>query len=86
MEVTDKLDGSLGIAYHHPDGDIRFTRGAFGSEQAVEGQATEFSVDAAEFQSWSLRRVRVLEQAVEAFGQPAGVWFVRDRYGRGSQK
>lgn len=36
MEVTDKLDGSLGIAYHHPDGEIRLaTRGSLSSEQAT---------------------------------------------------
>lgn len=37
MVVTEKLDGSLGIAYHHPDGGIRVaTRGSLDSEQAVE--------------------------------------------------
>ena len=37
MQVTDKLDGSLGIAYHHPDGDIRLcTRGWLSSQQAIE--------------------------------------------------
>ena len=37
MEVTAKLDGSLGIAYTHPDGDVRVaTRGSLSSEQAVE--------------------------------------------------
>ncbi len=37
MVVTGKLDGSLGIAYHHPDGGIRVaTRGSLSSDQAVE--------------------------------------------------
>ena len=37
MVVTEKLDGSLGIAYHHPDGDVRIaTRGSLTSDQAVE--------------------------------------------------
>ena len=38
MHVTDKWDGSLGIAYRHPDGDIRIsTRGSLESKQAAEG-------------------------------------------------
>ena len=38
MAVTEKLDGSLGIAYHHPDGGIRLaTRGSLSSVQSVEG-------------------------------------------------
>ena len=37
MEVTAKLDGSLGIAYTHPEGDVRLaTRGSLASEQARE--------------------------------------------------
>ena len=37
MVVTEKLDGSLGIAYHHPGGGIRLaTRGSLSSDQAVE--------------------------------------------------
>lgn len=37
MVVTEKLDGSLGIAYHDLDGGIRIaTRGSLDSEQAVE--------------------------------------------------
>ncbi len=37
MTVTEKIDGSLGIAYHHPDGGIRLTtRGSLSSDQAVE--------------------------------------------------
>ena len=37
MVVTEKLDGSLGIAYHDPGGGIRIaTRGSLDSEQAVE--------------------------------------------------
>ena len=37
MVVSEKLDGSLGIAYHHPDGGIRLaTRGSLSSPQAVE--------------------------------------------------
>lgn len=37
MAITEKLDGSLGIAYHHPDGGIRVaTRGSLSSDQAVE--------------------------------------------------
>ena len=37
MEVTAKLDGSLGIAYTHPEGDVRLaTRGSLASEQALE--------------------------------------------------
>lgn len=37
MAVTEKLDGSLGIAYHHPTGDVRIaTRGSLTSHQAVE--------------------------------------------------
>jgi RNA ligase len=34
VEVTDKLDGSLGIIYHAPDGWAVATRGSFASEQA----------------------------------------------------
>lgn len=38
MVVHEKLDGSLGIAYHHPGGGIRLsTRGSLSSEQAVQG-------------------------------------------------
>ena len=38
MVVHEKLDGSLGIAYHHPAGGIRLaTRGSLSSDQAVEG-------------------------------------------------
>ncbi len=37
MVVHDKLDGSLGIAYHHPAGGVRLaTRGSLSSEQAEE--------------------------------------------------
>ena len=37
MQVTEKLDGSLGIVYPHPDGGVRVaTRGSLTSEQAVE--------------------------------------------------
>ena len=37
MVAQEKLDGSLGIAYHHPDGGIRLaTRGSLSSEQAAE--------------------------------------------------
>ena len=37
MVVSEKLDGSLGIAYHHPDGGIRLaTRGSLSSVQALE--------------------------------------------------
>ena len=37
MVVTEKLDGSLGIAYHHPGGGIRIsTRGSLSSDQAKE--------------------------------------------------
>ena len=37
MEVTAKLDGSLGIAYTHPEGDVRLaTRGSLASGQAIE--------------------------------------------------
>ena len=37
MEVTAKMDGSLGIAYTHPDGDVRLaTRGSLTSRQAIE--------------------------------------------------
>lgn len=37
MVATEKLDGSLGIAYHHPDGDVRIAmRGSLSAEQAVE--------------------------------------------------
>ena len=44
MVVTDKLDGSLGIAYHHPDSGIRIaTRGSLMSEQAAE--ATQIWAD-----------------------------------------
>lgn len=35
VEVTDKLDGSLGILYHAPDGPAVATRGSFTSDQAV---------------------------------------------------
>jgi RNA ligase len=38
--IWDKLDGSLGILYHMPDGELRLaTRGSFTSEQAIEGTA-----------------------------------------------
>ena len=37
MEITAKLDGSLGIAYTHPEGEVRLaTRGSLTSHQAVE--------------------------------------------------
>ena len=37
MEVTAKLDGSLGIAYTHPEGGVRVaTRGSLTSDQAIE--------------------------------------------------
>ena len=37
MEVTAKLDGSLGILYTHPEGDVRLaTRGSLASEQGRE--------------------------------------------------
>ena len=37
MEVTAKLDGSLGIAYTHPEGGVRLaTRGSLTSRQAIE--------------------------------------------------
>ncbi len=37
VEVTDKMDGSLGILYRLPDGEWAIaTRGSFASEQAVE--------------------------------------------------
>lgn len=37
MVVTEKLDGSLGIAYHAPGGTVRIaTRGSLDSEQALE--------------------------------------------------
>lgn len=40
VEVTDKIDGSLGILYRRPDGDFSIaTRGSFASEQAIH--ATE---------------------------------------------
>ena len=40
MVVAEKLDGSLGIAYHHPGGDVRLaTRGSLTSDQAVEATA-----------------------------------------------
>lgn len=40
VEVTDKLDGSLGILYRRPDGQFAIaTRGSFASDQAVEGTA-----------------------------------------------
>jgi RNA ligase len=35
VEVTDKLDGSLGILYNAPDGWAIATRGSFASEQAI---------------------------------------------------
>lgn len=35
-EVTDKVDGSMGILYHHPKGGVALsTKGSFGSEQAL---------------------------------------------------
>lgn len=40
VEVTDKMDGSLGILYKRPDGEFAIaTRGSFASEQAIH--ATE---------------------------------------------
>lgn len=37
VEVTDKMDGSLGILYQRPDGAFAIaTRGSFASEQAIE--------------------------------------------------
>ncbi len=37
MEITAKLDGSLGIAYTHPEGGVRLaTRGSLTSHQAIE--------------------------------------------------
>lgn len=36
VEVTDKMDGSLGILYRRPDGELAIaTRGSFASEQAI---------------------------------------------------
>lgn len=38
FEVTEKMDGSLGILYHLPDGTPQIaTRGSFSSEQAIMG-------------------------------------------------
>lgn len=38
VEVTDKLDGSLGICYQRPDGKWAIaTRGSFASDQAIKG-------------------------------------------------
>ena len=40
VEVSDKLDGSLGILYRRPDGVLAIaTRGSFASEQAIEATA-----------------------------------------------
>ena len=37
MAITAKLDGSLGIAYTHPEGEVRLaTRGSMTSHQATE--------------------------------------------------
>ena len=37
VEVTDKMDGSLGILYRRPDGVCAIaTRGSFASDQALE--------------------------------------------------
>ena len=37
MQITEKLDGSLGVAYRHPSKGIQIsTRGSLGSKQAVE--------------------------------------------------
>jgi len=37
FKVYDKLDGSLGILYHTPDGPALATRGSFDGEQAIVG-------------------------------------------------
>jgi RNA ligase len=40
VEVTDKVDGSLGILYRRPDGKVAIaTRGSFASEQALHATA-----------------------------------------------
>lgn len=39
VEITDKLDGSLGILYEGPDGWAIATRGSFASEQALHATA-----------------------------------------------
>lgn len=39
VEITDKLDGSLGILYQGPDGWAIATRGSFASEQAIHATA-----------------------------------------------
>jgi len=39
VEVTDKMDGSLGILYEGPDGPAIATRGSFSSDQALHATA-----------------------------------------------
>jgi RNA ligase len=44
VEVTDKVDGSLGILYRQPDGDWAIaTRGSFASEQAAHANTLLYS-------------------------------------------
>lgn len=44
VEVTDKLDGSLGILYRQPDGDLAIaTRGSFASDQARHANTLLYS-------------------------------------------
>jgi RNA ligase len=51
VEVTDKIDGSLGISYLDPDGKISIaTRGSFTSDQALH--ATEFLRRNPEYAEW----------------------------------
>jgi RNA ligase len=51
VEVTDKIDGSLGISYLDPDGQISIaTRGSFTSDQALH--ATEFLRRNPEYAEW----------------------------------
>lgn len=60
VEVTDKLDGSLGIIHPTPDGTLRVaTRGSFESDQAIH--ATEW-LDA---RDWPLHDVRDYTLLVE---------------------
>lgn len=64
VEVTDKVDGSLGILYRRPDGDFAIaTRGSFASEQALH--ATD------------LLNTKYKDYMVDALG---GMWLENNTY------
>lgn len=54
VTITDKMDGSLGILYREPGGELAIaTRGSFASEQAVHATGVFRDRYAAEFAPWA---------------------------------